>query len=170
VDRGGLTCITTEVYQFFIAIETCTRRYLKVSKATKMSEGFQKFLTDCILHDENVLFYWCLAGQDESDQVCQKCMVQFVEKWITIRGFSFVNNMMEMYKQSEKKGTVKSKSLHSNFLHNFHNIKSIIKLNNYLINFINFTVMNVFFFSSKVCSYPWIPNHSVFACNHGSSQ
>jgi len=94
VDRGGPTHHNRSI-SIFIAIETCTRSYLKVSKATEMSKEFRK------------------SGQDESDEVCQKCMMQFVEKWITIRGFSFVNNIMEMYKQSEKKGTVKSKSLHS---------------------------------------------------------
>jgi len=45
-----------------------------------MFKGFQKHLTYCILHDENVLFYWCLPGQDKSIKVCQKCMMQFVEK------------------------------------------------------------------------------------------
>ena len=35
VDRGGLTRITTDAYQFFYAVETCIRRYLRVSKATE---------------------------------------------------------------------------------------------------------------------------------------
>jgi len=52
-----------------------------------MSKGFQKHLTDCVLHDENMLFNWCLARQDENYKVCQKCMVQFVGKWLIIRGF-----------------------------------------------------------------------------------
>ena len=37
VDRGGLTRITTDAYQFFYAVEACIRRYLKVSKATEMN-------------------------------------------------------------------------------------------------------------------------------------
>ena len=35
----------------------------------------------------------------------------FTEKWVTIQGFSFAKNLMEMYKQSEKKSTGKEKSL-----------------------------------------------------------
>jgi len=35
IDRGGLTHITTDAYQFFYAVETCIRRYLKVSKQPK---------------------------------------------------------------------------------------------------------------------------------------
>ena len=113
VDRGGLTHITTDAYQFFYSVETCIRRYLKFSKATEMNDEFRKYLTNCILNDGNVLFYWCLAGQDEDDEVCNRCLMKLVEKWITIRGFSFVNNMMEIYKQEQKKCTVKSKSLRS---------------------------------------------------------
>jgi len=103
IDRGGLTHITTDVYQLFYAVETCIRRYLKVSKATEMNDKFCKHLTDCILNDGNVLFYWCLAGQDESEEASNRCLVKLVEKWITIRGFSFVNNMMEIYKQEQKR-------------------------------------------------------------------
>jgi len=46
-----------------------------------------KNISQIALHDENVLFYWCLAGQDKSDKVCQKSMIQFGEKWITIQEF-----------------------------------------------------------------------------------
>ena len=113
IDRDDLTHITTNTYQFFYAVETCIRRYLRVSKATEIDDQFRKYLTDCILHDGNVLFYWCLAGQDENNESCNRCLHKIVEKWVTIRGFSFVNNIMEMIKQEQKKGTGKSKSLHS---------------------------------------------------------
>ena len=56
IDRGGLTHITTDAYQFFYAVKTCIRSYLRVSKATEMDDQFWKYLTDCILHDGNVLF------------------------------------------------------------------------------------------------------------------
>ena len=115
VDRGGLTRITTEAYQIFYAVEACVRRYLKVSKATDMNENFRKHLSDCVLNDADVLFYWCLAGQNEDDEVSCKCLEKIIEKWITIRGFSFAGNLMEIYKQEQKKGTLtgKSKSLRS---------------------------------------------------------
>ena len=103
VDRGGLIMITEEVYQLFYAIETCVRRYLRVSSATEMNDGFRKHVTDCTVNDENVLFYWSLAGQDEYDKTCQHCLLKLVEKWLTIHGFSFAKNLMEIYEQSEKR-------------------------------------------------------------------
>ena len=113
VDRGGLVRITEEAYQLFYAIETSVRRYLKVSNVTEMNDGFRKHITDCTVNDDNVLFYWSLAGQDECDKSCQCCLLKLVEKWVTIRGFSFAKNLLELYKQEEKKSTGKEKSLRS---------------------------------------------------------
>ena len=113
VDQGGLTRITTDTFQLFYAIETCTRRHLKLVNAVQMDDSFRRHLTNCVLNDENVLFYWCMAGQDEGDENAQKCLEKMVEKWITIRGYSFASSIMEMYKQEQKKGTAKSKSLRS---------------------------------------------------------
>ena len=59
------------------------------------------------------LFYWCLAGQNEDDEASCKCLEKIVEKWITIRGFSFAGNLMEIYKQEQKIETGNSKSLGS---------------------------------------------------------
>ena len=70
VDRGGLVRITEEAYQLFYAIETNVRSYLKVSNVTEMNDGFRKHITDCTVNDDNVLFYWSLAGQDECDKSC----------------------------------------------------------------------------------------------------
>ena len=117
VDRGGLVVITEEAYQLFYAIETCVRRYLKVSNVAEMNDGFRKHITDCTVNDDNVLFYWSLAGQDEYDKSCQSCLLKLVEKWVTIRGFSFAKNLSELYKQEEKKSTGKEKSLRSKLLH-----------------------------------------------------
>ena len=78
MDRGGLIMITEEACQLFYAIETCIRRYLRVSSATEMNDGFRKHVTDCTINDENVLFYWSLAGQDEYDKTCQCCLLKLV--------------------------------------------------------------------------------------------
>lgn len=77
-----------------------------------MDDTFRKHLTNCVLNDSNVLFQWCTTGQDEGDKDAQHCL-EIVEKWIIIRGCSFANSMMEMYKQKERKGTGKSKLLRS---------------------------------------------------------
>ena len=80
VDRGGLVMITEEAYQFFYAIETCVRRYLKVSNIAEMNDGFRKHITDCTVNDDNVLFYWSLAGQDEYDKSCQCLFIKISGK------------------------------------------------------------------------------------------
>ena len=72
VDRGGLTHITTDAYQIFYAVEAYVRRCLKVSKVTQMNEEFWKHLTDCVLNDTDVLFYWYLAGRQ---------MMQVISVW-----------------------------------------------------------------------------------------
>ena len=74
IDRGGLTRITTEAFQLFYSIETCTRRHLTLKKTLQMDDSFRKHLSNCVLNDQNVLFYWCMAGQDESDEDAQKCL------------------------------------------------------------------------------------------------
>ena len=67
-----------------------------------MDDTYRKYLTYCVLNDSDV-FQWCMAGQDESDEDAQDYLEKIVEKWITIRGYSFANSMMEMYKQQEEK-------------------------------------------------------------------
>ena len=56
-------------------------------QATKMNDKFCKHLTDCILNDGNVLFYWCLAGQDENDEASNRCLVKLVENGSQLEDF-----------------------------------------------------------------------------------
>ena len=113
VNRGGLIKISTEAYQCFYAIEICIRRQLKTSNTDSMNDGFRQRLKDMMVSDDDILFYWTLAGQIEGDETADKCLALMCDKWITIRGFSFAKNIMELYKQESKKGTAKSKSLRS---------------------------------------------------------
>jgi len=78
-----------------------------------MDGTFRSHVTKCILNDDNILFNWCMADQDESDAIAQKCLEVIVDLWISIRGFSFVENIVEMYKQKEHKSTKKSRTLRS---------------------------------------------------------
>ena len=118
VDRGGLTDITDETYQCFYAIEVTIRRHLRIENTREMNEGFVDKVSTAILNDEDLLFNWCLAvglavGSNYDNDKADRCLKQIVKKWITIRGFSFSNSLMEMYKQQSKKGTGKSKPLRS---------------------------------------------------------
>ena len=49
-------------------IETCVRRHLTIAYAISMDENFYSHLINCILNDDNILFYWCMAGMDKSDE------------------------------------------------------------------------------------------------------
>lgn len=117
INRGGLTDITDETYQCFYAIEIAIRRHLRTDKTREMNKGFVDRVTTALLNDEDLLFNWCLAvglavGSNYDDDMAN-CLKEIVKKWITIRGFSFSNSLMEMYKQQSKKGTGKSKPLRS---------------------------------------------------------
>jgi len=110
VDRGGLVHISNEAFRLFLSIELSVRRYLTVKNSTGMDNTFKEHLTKCIIDDEDVAFYWCLLG-NSNDEYGETCLNKIVDKWVTIRGFSFASSMLEMYKQAAKKGTEKSKSL-----------------------------------------------------------
>jgi len=113
IDRGGLVKITTEAHRCFYAIESCIRRHLNVKKVSEMDNTFRSKLSDAILTDDDVLFYWCLAGQIEGDESADLCLRLLVEKYITVREFAFAKGVMELHKQQQKKSTGKSKAFRS---------------------------------------------------------
>ena len=107
INRGGLTKISNTAFQCFCDIEVSIRRFLNVSNTRDMN-------TSAILSDDDLLFDWCFASEFIVDQdITDRCLEKIVNKWFVIRGFSFSNSMMEMYKQESKKGTGKSKPLRS---------------------------------------------------------
>ena len=110
VDRGGLVHISEEAFRFFLAVEYATRRNLRVNNAINMDENFRKKLKNLIIGDSDVEFYWLLTGIEDED-AGDIVMENLIEKWITVRGFSFTSSILEQYKQNSKKTTAKSKSL-----------------------------------------------------------
>ena len=114
INRGGLTRITQEAFRCFYNIEITIRRFLKVDNTRDMNEQFNEKVMDSVLNDEDLLFDWCLASQFavESD-IADNCLKKIVKKWISVRGNSFAKNVMEIYKQTSKKGTQKAKPLRS---------------------------------------------------------
>ena len=113
INRGGLTVITQEAQQVFMAIETSTRKHLTLNKAHKMDETTRCSVKNDVFTDSDVQFTWCLTGvsleisQDRAEDLLEMC----IEKWITIRGFSFADSIQELFKQKDKKGTEKAKAL-----------------------------------------------------------
>ena len=113
VDRGGLTKITEEAHQFFVALEGSVRSYLTLSKAHTMDNTTLSRVKSGVFADSDVQFNWCLTGiimkveEDRVEELLEMC----IDKWLTIRGYSFADSMQEMFKQQAKKGTAKAKAL-----------------------------------------------------------
>ena len=113
INRGGLTRITEEAHQFFVAMEGSIRSYLTLSKAHVMDNTTKSQVKNGVFADSNVQFSWCLTGiilkvgEDRAEELLEMC----IDKWLTIRGFSFANSIQEMFKQQAKKGTSKAKAL-----------------------------------------------------------
>ena len=112
IDRGGLTHVTDQAFECFYAIEYCIRRHLRLDKVGEMDTTFRTRLEEAIISDDDVQFSWCLTGPMDDD-AGRKCLQLIIKKWVTIRGFSFANSIVELYKQDSKKGTGKSKGLRS---------------------------------------------------------
>ena len=76
----------------------CVRRHLTINQTDKMDETFKQKLIDIVLNDD-VLFYLSLVGQIEGDEAADTSLAMIIKMWVTIRGFSFAKNVMEIYKQ-----------------------------------------------------------------------
>ena len=81
-----------------------------MDKVSEMNNTFRARLENLITSDDDVQFSWCLIGPME-ENAGKKCLDLIIKKWVTIRGFSFVNSILELYKQDNKKATGKSKGL-----------------------------------------------------------
>ena len=109
-NRGGLVQITGDAHQLFCAIEYCVHSQLHTSNMCSMDSTFRSRLTNSVLANSEVQFRWtCIGNVDE--EAGETCLEMIVHKWIIILGFLFANSVMEQYKQENKKGTAKSKSL-----------------------------------------------------------
>ena len=102
VDRGGLVHISEDAFRFFLAVEYATRRNLRVPNAISMDENFHNKLTNLVVEDSDVQFHWCQTAVEDED-AGELVMKKLVEKWITVRGFSFTNSILEQYKQKIRK-------------------------------------------------------------------
>ena len=57
-------------------------------------------------------FYWSLLSHDIDDLEKSKALLlEIVQLWVTIRGFSMASSWLEDYKSLNKKGTKKSTGL-----------------------------------------------------------
>ena len=95
----------------FLTIEQAIRKHLQLTNAKQMSSGGAENLTERVLCNEDVQFFWCMVNYDIAGEIEQELLKLIVELWITIRGHSFAKSYMELYKQQTKKVLQRSKGL-----------------------------------------------------------
>ena len=111
VDRGGLLRITEEMYDVLKAIEYVTRSFYNRKSAGK--EECREKIVEGILDASEVQFYWSLASLQMDEESSEIILEQIVNKWVTIRGYSFTKSILEQFKKDSKKSTEKAKPLRS---------------------------------------------------------
>ena len=111
VDCGGLVHISNNVFLFFCSIEEALRVHFKLSNTEPLSSGMKSTIMTEIIENDNVVFHRSLVATTEDDDTQQELLKQIVDHWVTIRGFSFARSWMEIFKQSNKKGTQRAKAL-----------------------------------------------------------
>ena len=103
VDRGGLIHVSDTVY---MVLELTFRENFVID-----SNQTVKHITEKILANEELLFYWSLVSVNWSEMESSELLRMIAEHWITIRGFSSTSAFNELYKQQNKKTVEKSKGL-----------------------------------------------------------
>ena len=111
IDRGGLIHITEMFYQCLHSIEIVCRTVLTLGTESDKLTDIKQTITDKVVDDVDVRFYWDLAIGMTSLSVSDELLHEIVDLYTTIRGHSFVKGFMEKYKQQNKKGTQKTKAL-----------------------------------------------------------
>ena len=106
VDRGGLIHITESFCHALYSIEMAIRRELNISRMYDKVK-----IREAVLDSSDVLFNWCLTSMDIDERESVTILDKVLEKFITIRGFSFAKSILETYKQENKKSTQKAKPL-----------------------------------------------------------
>ena len=112
-DRGGLVHVTDATFLLFVAMEDEARLHYTTCNMHQMSAGFKDMVASAIIANEEVTCQWNLmtAAKQLNSKEAQSILSKIIEKWVTIRGFSFASSVIELYKQQKFKTLEKSKAL-----------------------------------------------------------
>ena len=113
VDRGGLCHVKETTFQLFCALEDEVRKYLNQLSLPNTSVLKEQFV-EALCSSEDVEFYWIITTADfevDDADVHEHLLRMIADLFVTVRGFSYANAWIELYKQVEKKSTQRSKSL-----------------------------------------------------------
>ena len=109
-DRGGLFRINDAVYGLFYELEKLVRKTL-LRLMTRDVERGKKEIVDEVTSDSSVQFHWSMIAADLDEEIGQQLLVEIVQLWLTVRGFSVAGAFVEQYIQITKASTRKSTSL-----------------------------------------------------------
>ena len=99
VDRGGLFHIRDEAYNMFYEIECLVKKLLTTLDS---SEKDKQDTIAQIANNDSIQFYWSMIAVELDDVVEQQLLMEIIELWVTIRGFSIAGAFVEQYKQITK--------------------------------------------------------------------
>ena len=111
VNRGGLVMVHDSMYCLFVAMELELRKHLSTMNASTFDDSLKALLFKELAGNEDVLFHWETISINWESTEASELLHIMIQQFVTVRGFSFARGFMELYKQSKKKSTQKSKAL-----------------------------------------------------------
>lgn len=110
VDRGVLFRVNDVVYGSFYELEKLVHKHL-LRLMTRDIELGKKDIVDEVTSDNSVQFHWSMIAADLDEEIGQQRLVEIVQLWLTVHGFSMAGAFLEHYIQVTKTSTRKSTSL-----------------------------------------------------------
>lgn len=112
VNRGGLFPLNDESFRCFCAVETVVRKTLPSLYRSGSTQTIKQTVIDAVKSNDDVIFYWNLIAQDiDEEEQSLELLVEIVDLWVTVRGFSLASHWLEVYKTATKTLTKKSTGL-----------------------------------------------------------
>lgn len=107
----GVAWFNANAYEFFCSVEQVLRTELKIETAQEFDDDQRRRVTQIIEENDEVQFWWSVVSPDMNSIVAERIMGALIDKYVTIRSFSFASSIMEIYKVETKQGLQKAKRL-----------------------------------------------------------
>ena len=109
VNRGGLKILTEESMDLFRLVELCTYEIIRQSHST--DSVCPNSTIKEVLGNADIQFCWCMLSLDLNEDDSNTLLAEIVRLWITIRGHSHAEALVEKYKWSTSTQIKKSKGI-----------------------------------------------------------
>ena len=100
-DRGGLWHVNNNLYSLFVSMEHEAKQAFKLT-STIPKENIKKKLKQKIHENGDVQFKWSLLSSEMESHVADVITGKIIDTYVTIRGFAFASDCIEMFKQHQK--------------------------------------------------------------------